>query len=165
MKKIGLILLFLFAGNIIMAQGLFDALEDIDEISSVVVTKDAFQLLQKFPDAQSEDMEVFNMLKGLEELKIFSTDEVAIADKMESMVDKAIGGKKLTQLMRVKDKGSSVKIYVKATKDKDIVSEVLMFAKDLDGSKQESVIISLLGDIDVNKLSQIANKYQKRDTN
>jgi len=162
MRTIGLMAIFLFVGNLISAQGLFDQLEDIDEISSVVVTKDAFQLLQKFPDAQSEDMEVFNVLKGLEELKIFSSDTEVISNKMESMVDKAISNKKLTQLMRIKDKGSTVKIYVQSTKNKDIVSEVLMFANDKTDEKPESVIISLLGEIDVNKLSQIANKYQKR---
>ena len=47
------------------------------------------------------------------------------------MVSKSIKNNRLTELMRVKDDDSRVKIYVKTTKNKDYVSEVLMFVKGL----------------------------------
>lgn len=163
MKKVIILFAFIFISNIGFSQSLFDKLEDLDDVSVVVVTKDAFELLKKFPDAQSEDMEIFNTAKGLEELKVFSTENTSIANDMESMVNKAIKGSNLIQLMRVKDKDSNVKIYIKSTKNKDIVSEVLMFVKDKDGGeKSSSTIISLIGEIDVNKLSKIASDYQKK---
>ena len=43
MKKIILIIAIFFTVNIISAQGVFDKLEDLDEESAVVVTKDAFE--------------------------------------------------------------------------------------------------------------------------
>ncbi|MFD0991716.1 DUF4252 domain-containing protein [Tenacibaculum geojense] len=164
MKNVILILALFLSSNVLLAQSMFDKLEDLDDVSSVVVTKDAFELLKKFPDADSEDMKIFNTAKGLEELKVFSTENESIASQMESMVNTAIKKSNLTQLMRVKDKDSRVKIYVKATKNKDIVSEVLMFVKSKDkkDNKLNSTIISLLGDIDVNKLSEIANDYEKK---
>ncbi|MCF2875094.1 MULTISPECIES: DUF4252 domain-containing protein [unclassified Tenacibaculum] len=166
MKKIILLFAFVITANFSFGQSLFDKLEDIDEVSSVVITKDAFELIKKFPDAKSEDMEIFNTAKGLNELKVFSTEDSSIASRMESMVNSAIKGSNLTQLMRVKDKGSRVKIYVKATKNKDIVSEVLMFVKNSNkgnkNGKLSSTIISLTGDIDVNKLSKIASKYSDK---
>ncbi|KAB1158633.1 DUF4252 domain-containing protein [Tenacibaculum aiptasiae] len=166
MKKIILLFAFVITANFSFGQSLFDKLEDIDEVSSVVITKDAFELIKKFPDAKSEDMEIFNTAKGLNELKVFSTEDSNIASRMESMVNSAIKGSNLTQLMRVKDKGSRVKIYVKATKNKDIVSEVLMFVKNSNkgnkNGKLSSTIISLTGDIDVNKLSKIASKYSDK---
>lgn len=164
MKKVILILALIFSSNIMLAQGMFDSLEDLDEVSAVIVTKDAFELLKKFPDAASEDMEVFNTAKGLEELKVFSTENMDVAAKMEAMVNKVIKNSKLTQLMRVKDDGTRVKIYIKSTKNKDIVSEVLMYVKnnEKDGEKT-ATIISLIGEIDVNKLSKIANDYQKKN--
>lgn len=166
MKNIILILAFIFSSNLIVAQSIFDALEDFDDVSSVVVTKDAFELLKKFPDAQSEDMEIFNAAKGLEELKVFSTEDVSIAEKMESMVNTAIKKGNLTQLMRVKEKGSRVKVYIKSTDNKDIVSEVLMFVKNFDKDNKNdmpsSTVISLTGEIDVNKLAKIANRYEKK---
>lgn len=164
MKKIIFILAFIITSSVSFGQSMFDKLEDLDEVSAVVVTKDMFVLLEKFPDAKSDDMEIFNMAKGLNELKIFSTEDGSVASKMESMVNKAIKSSNLTQLMRVKDKNSRVKIYIKATKNKEIVSEVLMFVKNMNkggDDKSSSTVISLSGEIDVNKLSKIANKYSK----
>ncbi len=161
MKKVIILLAFIFVANTAFSQSMFDKLEDLEDVSSVVVTKDAFELLKKFPDALDEDMEIFNTAKGLEELKVFSTENVSIAADMERMVNTAIKKSSLTQLMRVKDKGSRVKIYIKSTKNKDIVSEVLMYVKS-SGEEGSSTIISLIGEIDVNKLSKIANDYKKK---
>ncbi len=161
MKKVVYILAFLFVSNVTFGQSLFDELEDLEEVSSVVITKDMFDLLKQFPDAKSEDMEVFNTAKGLDELKMFSTDDLSIATKMEQMVNTAIKNSNLTQLMRVKDKGSRVKIYVKTTPNKEIVSEVLMFVKSA-GDNQDgksSTVVSLTGDINLKDLSKITNKY------
>ncbi|TCP24783.1 uncharacterized protein DUF4252 [Tenacibaculum skagerrakense] len=164
MKKVILLVAMVFMSNITFAQGTFDSLEDLDDVSTVVVTKAAFELLKKFPDAKSEDMKVFNTAKGLEELKVFSTENGDIASKMEAMANAAIKKGNMTQLMRVKDKGSRVKIYIKSTSNKDIVSEVLMFVKSKDGKddKQSSTIISLIGEINMNELAEIAKDYDKK---
>ena len=57
-----------------------------------------------------------------------------------------------------------VKIYVKTGGKKNYVSEVLMFVKGIskktDGNA-DSVIISLTGLIDINKLSKIADTFTK----
>ena len=164
MKKVILLVAMVFMSNITFAQGTFDSLEDLDDVSTVVVTKAAFELLKKFPDAKSEDMKVFNTAKGLEELKVFSTENGDIASKMEAMANAAIKKGNMTQLMRVKDKGSRVKIYIKSTSNKDIVSEVLMFVKSKEGKddKQSSTIISLIGEINMNELAEIAKDYDKK---
>lgn len=164
MKKVVFIFAVMLFSTNTFAQGIFDKLEDLDDVSTVVVTKDAFELLSKFPDAKSEGMEFFNVLKGLQELKVFSTEKTTIASNMEKMANSAIKKGNLTQLMRIKDKGSRVKIYVKATKNKDIVSEVLMFVKDTDSKdgNPSSTIISLVGNINVNELAKIANDYEKK---
>lgn len=166
MKKVVFIFSMMLMSTVTFAQGLFDKFEELDEVSVVVITKDAFDLLRKFPDAQSDDMKVFNTAKGLQELKVFSTESVSIASDMEKKVNQAIKSGKMTQLMRVKNKESRVKIYVKMTKKKDIVSEVLMFVKSTyNNSKKDklsSTVISLIGDINVNDLAEIANDYEKK---
>lgn len=166
MRKIICIITLILMSTMSFAQSIFDKLEDLNDVSAVIITKDAFEILKKFPNANSEDMEIFNTAKGINELKIFSTEIPKIASEMESMVNTAIKSANLTQLMRVKDKDSRVKIYVKATKNKDIVSEVLMFVKNMNKSKEDesnATVISLTGDIDVNKLSKIANKYSEKE--
>ena len=165
MKKVIVLFAFIFISNLSFGQSIFDKLEDIDEVSSVVVNKDAFEILSKFK-VESEDneaMEVFKMIQDLKELKVFSTENAAVAAQMEGMVKSAVGKNNLIELMRVKDKDSRVKIYVKSTKNKDFVSEVLMFVKDKDSKNgtPESVIVSLTGNIDINKMSKLAETFSK----
>ena len=80
------------------------------------------------------------------------------------MVNTAIKKNKLTELMRVKEDDSRIKIYVKATSNKDYVSEVLMFIKGIDKKTKgmsEAVVISLTGNIDINKMSDLADSFTK----
>ena len=146
---------------------MFDKLEAIDEVSSVVVNKDAFEMLSKFNvgSSDNEAVEVFNMIQDLKEFRFFSTENSKVAVQMESMVKTAVSKNSLTELMRIKDKSSRVKIYVKSTKNKDFVSEVLMFIKDKESKKQglESVIVSLTGSIDINKMSKLAETFSKEN--
>ncbi|MEX6625376.1 DUF4252 domain-containing protein [Tenacibaculum pacificus] len=165
MKKIIIIFALVFTANLSFGQSIFDKLEDIDEVSSVVVNKDAFEILSKF-NVNSDDneaMEVFNMIKDLQELKVFSTEKIAVSTQMENLVKSAVSKNNLTELMRIKDKDSRVKIYVKSTKNKDFVSEVLMFVKNKNAKTggPESVIVSLTGTIDINKMSKLADTFSK----
>lgn len=168
MKKIILLIAFIVAPMVTSAQTLFDSLEDLDGVDMVIVTKDAFELLSKFSPEKfkdSEEMKVFEMVKELKEFKMFSTDNKSIADKMETMVNTSIKKQNLTQLMRIKENDTRVKIYVKSTKNKDFVSEVLMFIKGIDkksNGMSEAMIISLTGNIDINKMSDLADTFTKK---
>lgn len=149
------------------AQSFFDKLEDTNGVDMVVVTKDAFELLSKFSPEKfkdSEEMKVFKMIQDLKEFKMFSTDDKSIANTMETMANAAIKKQNLTQLMRIKNDDSRVKIYVKSTKNKDFVSEVLMFIKGIDkrtNGNSEAIIVSLTGNIDINKMSDLADTFSK----
>ena len=66
--------------------------------------------------------------------------------------------------MRIKEDNSQIKIYVKSTKNKDFVSEVLMFIKGIDKKTKgmsEAMLISLTGNIDINKMSDLADTFIK----
>jgi hypothetical protein len=135
----------------------------MEGVDMVVVTKDAFEMLSKFQDIKIEDnqtMKVFSLINDLQELKVFTTNDANNAKKMNQMVSQAIKEQKLTTLMRVKDEDTRMKIYVKTTKNKAYVSEVLMFVNGA-GKKSnknvESVIISLKGRIDIQKISEITD--------
>jgi len=167
MKKVILLIALVAAPVISYGQSIFDKLEDMDGVSSVIVSKDAFEILSKF-NAESlndnEAMEVFKMIQDLNEMKMFSADKAEIAEKMETMVKSAVKSKSLTELMRLKEDDSRVWIYVKAGKNKDFVSEVLMFVKGIDkrtNGMSEAVVVSLTGNIDINKMSKIADAFAK----
>ena len=165
MKKTILLLLFVTTPIVLTAQSLFDSLEDLNGVDMVVVTKDAFDLISKFKNINTEDnegMKVFEMIQDLEEFKMFSTDDAKVATIMGELVNASIKNQNLTELMRIKEDASRVKIYVKTTKNKDFVSEVLMFVKGLSkktNKVSEAVIVSLIGSIDINKISELADTF------
>jgi hypothetical protein len=169
MKKIILLIALIVAPVVANAQSFFDSLEDMNGVDMVVVNKDMFELLSKFSSERTKDneaMQMFAMIKDLKSFKMFSTDDVAIADKMEKMADTVIKKHNLTQLMRIKEDDSRIKIYVKSTKNKEYVSEVLMFIKGINKQTKgisDSMIVSLTGNIDINKMSDLADTFTKRN--
>jgi len=167
MKKTIILIALIIAPVVSFGQSMFDKLENMEVVSSFIINKDAFQLLQQFnPEAggDSEAMEVFKMIQELKELRVFKTEDAAAAKEMETMVGSAIKKSKLTELMRFKEKGSKAKIYVKTNGNKDTVSEVLMFmsgAGELTDGFAEPLIVSLTGVININKLSKLADTFAK----
>ena len=170
MKKIVVLIALMVTPIVTSAQSFFDTLEDMDGVDMVVVTKDAFKLISKFKNISSSDNEglkVFQMIQELKEFKMFSTKDAGIANEMDSLFKKAIKKKRLTELMRIKEDESRIKIYVKSTKNKDFVSEVLMLIKGLDKKTQgysEALVVSLTGNIDINKMSKIADTFASSNT-
>ena len=168
MKKVILLIALATAPVFMYGQSIFDKLEDMDGVSSVIVSKDAFEILSKFNAESLQDneaMEVFKMVQDLEELKVFSTDKEDIAVKMEDMVKSEVKNQSLTELMRIKEDNSRVWIYVKSGKNKDFVSEVLMFVKGINektNGMSEAVVVSLTGNIDINKMSKLADTFAKK---
>ena len=167
MRKLILLIALTVASMVTSAQSLFDTLEDMDGVDMLVVNKDMFELLSKFnPDKMKDNkaMQIFAMINDLKSFKRFSTDDSFIADKMEIMINTAIKKHNLTELMRIKEDDSRIKIYVKATKNKEYVSEVLMFTKGIDKQTKgisKSMIMSLTGVIDITKMSDLADTFKQ----
>lgn len=155
-NKIILVAVMVMSGWIASAQSQFDKFEDIDGVTSVVVTQKAFSLMSKI-GAESDD-EYMQMIKNINSLKVFATESAEVAKQMESAAKSYLKSANLEELMRVKDGGSNVTIYVKEGKSEDFVKELFMFVKDGESSSKESVIISLTGDIDLNQIAKLTEK-------
>ncbi len=160
MKNIFIITAFLVSFAMPMTAQTLEKLEDTEGVSSVIVSKEMFNLLKKFPDAKSKDMELFNSLKGLTELKIFTTKSKKTGTEMTSILKSVINNRHLVKLIRVKENDIRADIYVKSSNNKETVKEVLMLINGSKNSKTETTIISLLGDININKLADIAKKMK-----
>ncbi len=150
-----------------ISQSLFDKYEDLDNVSAVVVNRSMFNLLSKI-DVEVDDPEAqdfMDIAKSLNNLKVFITEDKGVSADMLKSMNSYLKTAKLEELMRVKDKDANVKFYIKAGKDEDHVSELLMFVTgvknadiDLNGRKFETVLLSLTGDIDLNKIGSLTNK-------
>ncbi|HKJ06877.1 MAG TPA: DUF4252 domain-containing protein [Flavobacteriaceae bacterium] len=168
MKKILLILAIVALPLSTYAQNsIFDKFEDMDDVTTVVFTKEAFRLAAKFQGGGEEGQKFAEMVKGIESFRVFTTERMDIANQMDNVVQKYLKSSKLTELMRVKDDDTNVYFYIREGKDADHVKELLMFVngvskytKDAEGPmKAESVILSLTGDIDLDKISDLINSH------
>lgn len=149
------------------SQSIFDKFEDLDEVSSVVVNKNMFNLLVKM-DVDIDDPEAkefMDIAKSLSGLKVFITEDKAVSAEMKATVDKYLKSAALEELMRVKDKDANVKFYIKNGKDEDHVSELLMLVTgiqnhnvEVDDRKVETVLLTLTGDIDLTKIGSLTKK-------
>jgi len=165
MKKSIIILLIAILPVSGFSQSLFDKYEDLEDVTTVVVSKKAFELLAKMDidmeDKESQDfMDIATSITGL---KVFTTDNKSIGADMKGAVTEYLSGNRMEELMRVKDKDANIKFYIKEGKDADHVRELLMFmtgVKEIEanGRKFETVLLSLTGDIDLNKISSLTNK-------
>ncbi len=151
-----LVLALVISPFITNAQSQFDKFEDIEGVTSVIVNQKAFSMMSKI--GAESDEEYLNLIKNINSLKVFVTENVSVSKQMENEVSNYLKNKKLEELMRIKDGDSNVKIYVKEGKSDDYVKELFMFVKDGGDGSNETVIISLTGDIE---LSQIAKLTQK----
>ena len=167
MKKIFIIFILTLVQLAGFSQSLFDKYEDLDNVTSVVVNKSMFNLLSKI-DVEVDDPEAkdfMDIAQSVNSLKVFTTDDKDVGADMLVSVNKYLKSESLEELMRIKDKDANVKFYIKSGKDDDHVSELLMFVTgmknvdvDIDGRKFETVLLSLTGDIDLNKINSLTKK-------
>jgi hypothetical protein len=140
------------------AQSQFDRFEDLDGVTSVIVNQKAFAMMSKI-GAESDD-EYLNLIKNINTLKVFATEDKGVAKQMETEVKSYLLKANLEELMRVKDGNSNVKIYGKEGQSADYVKELFMFVKD-GGDKSghdQTVIIYLTGNIDLKQISKLTEK-------
>ncbi|MCL5247381.1 DUF4252 domain-containing protein [Cellulophaga sp. 20_2_10] len=147
------------------SQSIFDKFEDLDNVSSLIVNKSMFNLLTKIDvDVNDkENQEYIDIAKSISSLKVFITEDSKIGTDMLTTMKSYLKTASLEELMRVKDKEANIKFYIKSGKDEDHVSELLMFVSDIqnakvDGRKVETVLVSITGDIDLNKIGSLTSK-------
>jgi len=168
MKKIILIIaiaIIPFLGN--AQTSVFDKFDGNDDVTTIAVSKKAFQLMAKFGGGSEEAKEYASMIENLDGLKVFTTESKSIAADMQNTVKSYLKSSNLEELFRVDDKEANVRIYVKEGRNDDHVKELLMFVNGIgkhtqgngEGRKAEAVILSLTGDIDLNKIAELTEKF------
>ncbi|VAV83876.1 FIG00651935: hypothetical protein [hydrothermal vent metagenome] len=172
MKNLVLIIAIVIAPVMSYGQGLFDKYEDMDGVSSFVVNQKMFSMLASI-DIDLDDPEAAALLdaaKKIKNVKVLTTGDKAISARMSADVDKYIRNSSLEELMRFKDGDQTVKFYVREGSNENYVKELLMFVNGLkeltkdenitiNGKKREieTVIVSIVGDIDLREISKITS--------
>ena len=146
------------------AQATFDKFVDMDDVSVVTVNKKMFELMGKIAGESDEADDYISLIRGLNSLRILTTENTTIAAEMKANVKGYLNTANLSELMSVKDKEGNVKIYIKEGKDADHVKELFMYIDGIsthledEDRKPEVVIVSITGDIDLNKISKLTKE-------
>jgi hypothetical protein len=153
MKLFSLILIFILPA--ITGFGQADAVDkyfkDYQEnanFSTVYVSPKMFQMITKA--SESQDPDVKEVLKDLKGLKILSTK--VKPEQIYTEANKRITNKGYEELLTVREKGSLVR-FVTLEKS-GIIEELLMLV----GNKEDFIMISFVGKINLSKLSKLAKK-------
>lgn len=158
MRKLILSLIVVLSTNTFFAQTIFDKFEDQDGITAVVVNKKMFSLLSKMKVEDKATQQYVNLIKKLDNLRVFVTKSDKKADEMKAISEKYIKSASLEELMKVNEKGKSVKIFVKSGSIDSQIKELMMFVQG--SGNEETVLMSLVGDFDLNELSILTDKMK-----
>lgn len=160
-KKIMLCILMVLVSNVFFAQSVFDRFDGQDGITSIIVNKKMFQMMGsvKVDSKDKETQQYLNLMRKLDNLKVFTTSSAKFAGDMKTTADKYMKSAGLEELMRVNDNGKNVRIMVKSGSNSSQVKELLMFIED-GGKQNETVLMSLTGDFDLNEISILTDKMK-----
>ncbi len=159
MKKIIITFAIVLVTNTFFGQSIFDKFDGQDNVTSIIVNNKMFDLMSKIKveGSDKETQQYMNLLKKLDNLKVFMTNSNKVAADMKLSSDSFLKTSKLDELMRVTDNGRNVKIFVKAGATDSQIKELFMFIEGA-GKENQTVIMSLTGDFDLNELSSLTNK-------
>ena len=161
MKKLILILAIAILPLFGSAQSIFSQFEDNDKVTTVVVNKKTFEMMSKITVDDQDAQEMIDLIKGLDKLQVYTTEDAVIGAEMKGVIDSYLKKSKLSELLRVNDKDAKVKIFVKEGRNDNHVTELLMLVNEIKAGGQgapETVIISITGDVYLDKISSLINQ-------
>lgn len=161
MKKVIITLVLVLVSSPFFAQVAFDKFDGQDGITSIIVNKKMFELMSKVKvDASDKETQQYmNLIKKLDNLKVFTTSSSSATTDMKSTAEKYIRTAGLEELMRVNDNGKNIKILVKSGTTDSQIRELLMFIEGANKAN-ETVLMSLTGNFDLNEISILTDKMR-----
>jgi len=141
-----------------IAQTPFDRFDGMTDVQSVVVNKKMFELMGKvkIDNSDPETQLYLNLVKKLENLKVFVTSNKKVASDMKATAEKYLKTANLEELMSVNDSGNRIQIFVRSGNKSAQIKELFMLIDG--GAKDDTVILSLTGDFDLDELSLLTDK-------
>ena len=161
MRKLVFVLVFSVFPAVFFGQAAFDKFDGQDDVTSIIVNKKMFELMSKVKvDASDKSAQPYlNLIKKLDNLKVFTSGSTRVSSEMKVTAEKYMKSAGLEELMRINDGGKNIKIWVKSGAKDSQIKELLMF---MEGSSKgnETVLMSLTGDFDLNELSVLTDKMR-----
>lgn len=128
----------------------FQSYQDDENFTMVYVSPRMFQMVSKVMEGQ-DDEEIKDLVKDIKGLKILTTETTPAKYYAEAI--KKIPTNQYEVLMTVRDKGSNVKFLTKES-NSDVIEELLLLV----GGDDSFVLMSFVGQLDLNKIGKLAKK-------
>lgn len=161
MRKSIVIFVIMLLPTFFFGQAAFDKFDGQDDVTSVIVNKKMFQMMGsvKMDNKDKDTQQYLELIKKLDNLKVFTTNSTRVTAEMKATSEKYMKSAGLEELMRVNDNGKNIKISVKSGAKDSQIKELLMF---MEGSSKgnETVLMSLTGDFDLNEISVLTDKMK-----
>jgi hypothetical protein len=100
-----------FLSNTFFAQSVFDKYENQEDINAIIVNKKMFSLLSNVNSNDKETQQYINLIKKLDNLKVFITSSEKKSSALKLEADNYSKTAGLNELMRFNENGKIVKIY------------------------------------------------------
>lgn len=161
MIRILITLVIVLFSNTFFAQSAFDKFDGREEVTSIIVNKKMFDLMSKVKVdvSDKESQNYLNLIRKLDNLKVFTTINVRVTAEMKSLTEDYSKTAGLDELMRVNDSGQNIKIFVKSGGTEDQIKELLMF---IEGAAKDSqtILMLLTGDFALNEIPVLTDKMK-----
>ncbi|MFY7810371.1 MAG: DUF4252 domain-containing protein [Flavobacterium sp.] len=154
MKKLILIVTLLISTLTVKAQTPFDKFENQDDVNTIIINKKMFELIAKTKSKDKEKTQLLNLVKKLDQIKVFSSESVSKGKEMKVIAESYIKNNKLEELMRSNNGGKNVKIYVKNGTSDSVIKELFMYIEG-DASEKNTVLLLLIGNLDIDEISEL----------
>lgn len=140
-------------------QSSLDKYSEQEGVTSMVITKKMFELMgsMSMDSSDKEVQQYLNLIKSLDNLKVFSTANKKITADMKTSYSKYMKSAGLEELMTVTENGKAIKIAVKTNGDGLRIKEMLMF---MEGSSEmePTVLMSMSGNFEMREISALTDR-------
>jgi len=160
MKKYISTILLLLVTSPFFAQSVFDQFEGIEGVNTVLVNKKMFDLMSKvkLDSSDKETQQYMNLIKKIDNLKVYRTQNERIATQMRLTAEKYAKPAGLEELMVSNEGGKKVRILAKQGGVETQLKELLLFIEG--GKNEDTVLLSITGDFDLNDLPALTDKMR-----
>lgn len=135
--------------------GSFDGLYDPEQYTEINIEG---PLLKLVSNATEKDAELSSLLNGLKLIKVYNFEVKNnkgsdVKEKLDRITKKLIS-EKWERIVKVKDKGEDVGIYIKYSDDK--IAGLTVLSQEQSG---EASFINIVGHIDLEVISKLSDKF------
>lgn len=157
MKKVTILMLVVFASIAAHAQNdaiskFFGKYADDTSFSNVNISSKMFKLFTNVEVDNPDDKEILDAINSLSGLRILAKSDISNGRELYKEAFSKVNAKEYEELMSIREKDQDFKFLIKS--NGNMIQELLMIS----GGPKEFMIMSITGNIDLNKISKIGSK-------